>query len=184
MRNFFNAIRIPVRNTPQRTAVIHTIMACGSGLIIGASIKLLDLYTTNAGNLFSQTSVWIFLCTAWAALSSTPKRAAVRVFVFCSGMLLTYYLTAAWTDSVYSVTFIYGWSVVAFLSPCLAVCVWYARGNGWIANTLCIGILGVMLIVAVLLFDKIRLSDIVFVLLTGLILLKKNHAPSSRNRHD
>ena len=183
MRNFLNTIRVPVQNTPQRTAFIHTIMACASGLILGAAIKLFDLYTTNIGNLFSQTSVWIFLCTAWAALSSTPKRAAVRVFVFCSGMLLTYYLTAAWTDSVYSAAFIYGWSVVAVLSPCLAVCVWYAKGNGWIAHTLCIGILGAMLIAAVLLFDKIRLSDIIFVFLTGLILLKKPHAPSLRKRH-
>lgn len=165
-------IRKPQKRIPLNRAVIYSmgIMACG--LITGVGVKLMDIYTVHLGNIFSQMSVWIFLCSALAVYSSTPRRAAVNVFLFCAGMLLTYYLTAEGMHSPYSMTFVYGWSVFSLFSPVLAFFTWYAKGKGAVSRLLTAGIVVVLLVMAVLLFDKIRISDLVFAVLTAAILMK------------
>lgn len=165
-------IRKPQKRIPLNRAVIYSmgIMACG--LITGVGVKLMDIYTVHLGNIFSQMSVWIFLCSALAVYSSTPRRAAVNVFLFCAGMLLTYYLTAEGMHSPYSMTFVYGWSVFSLFSPLLAFFTWYAKGKGTVSRLLTAGIVVVLLVLAVLLFDRIRISDLVFAVLTAVILIK------------
>lgn len=165
-------IRRPQKRIPLNRAVIYSmgIMACG--LITGVGVKLMDIYTAHLGNIFSQMSVWIFLCSALAVYSSTPRRAAVNVFLFCAGMLLTYYLTAEGMHSPYSMTFVYGWSVFSLFSPVLAFFTWYAKGKGAVSRLLTAGIVVVLLVMAVLLFDRIRISDLVFAVLTAAILMK------------
>ncbi len=165
-------IRRPQTRIPLNRAVIYSmgIMACG--LITGVGVKLMDIYTVHLGNIFSQMSVWIFLCSVLAVYSSTPRRAAVNVFLFCAGMLLTYYLTAEGMHSPYSMTFVYGWSVFSLFSPVLAFFTWYAKGKGAVSRLLTAGIVVVLLVMAVLLFDKIRISDLVFAVLTAAILMK------------
>lgn len=135
-------------------------------------VKLMDIYTAHLGNIFSQMSVWIFTCSVLAVYSSTPRRAAVNVFLFCAGMLLTYYLTAEGMHSPYSMTFVYGWSVFSLFSPVLAFFTWYAKGKGAVSRLLTAGIVVVLLVLAVLLFDRIRISDLVFAVLTAAILMK------------
>ena len=165
-------IRRPQKRIPLNRAVIYSmgIMACG--LITGVGVKLMDIYTVHLGNIFSQMSVWIFLCSVLAVYSSTPRRAAVNVFLFCAGMLLTYYLTAEGMHSPYSMTFVYGWSVFSLFSPLLAFFTWYAKGKGAVSRLLTAGIVVVLLVMAVLLFDRIRISDLVFAVLTAAILMK------------
>lgn len=165
-------IRKPQKRIPLNRAVIYSmgIMACG--LITGVGVKLMDIYTAHLGNIFSQMSVWIFLCSVLAVYSSTPRRAAVNVFLFCAGMLLTYYLTAEGMHSPYSMTFVYGWSVFSLFSPVLAFFTWYAKGKGAVSRLLTAGIVVVLLVMAVLLFDRIRISDLVFAVLTAAILMK------------
>lgn len=165
-------IRRPQKRIPLNRAVIYSmgIMACG--LITGVGVKLMDIYTVHLGNIFSQMSVWIFICSALAVYSSTPRRAAVNVFLFCAGMLLTYYLTAEGMHSPYSMTFVYGWSVFSLFSPVLAFFTWYAKGKGAVSRLLTAGIVVVLLVMAVLLFDRIRISDLVFAVLTAAILMK------------
>lgn len=165
-------IRRPQKRIPLNRAVIYSmgIMACG--LITGVGVKLMDIYTVHLGNIFSQMSVWIFLCSVLAVYSSTPRRAAVNVFLFCAGMLLTYYLTAEGMHSPYSMTFVYGWSVFSLFSPVLAFFTWYAKGKGTVSRLLTAGIVVVLLVLAVLLFDRIRISDLVFAVLTAAILMK------------
>ena len=165
-------IRRPQKRIPLNRAVIYSmgIMACG--LITGVGVKLMDIYTAHLGNIFSQMSVWIFICSALAVYSSTPRRAAVNVFLFCAGMLLTYYLTAEGMHSPYSMTFVYGWSFFSLFSPVLAFFTWYAKGKGAVSRLLTAGIVVVLLVLAVLLFDRIRISDLVFAVLTAAILMK------------
>lgn len=165
-------IRKPQKRIPLNRAVIYSmgIMACG--LITGVGVKLMDIYTAHLGNIFSQMSVWIFLCSVLAVYSSTPRRAAVNVFLFCAGMLLTYYLTAEGMHSPYSMTFVYGWSVFSLFSPLLAFFTWYAKGKGTVSRLLTAGIVVVLLVLAVLLFDRIRISDLIFAVLTAVILIK------------
>lgn len=172
MAEWKKGLRQATRQTPKTRAALHTLCAAAAGLLLGTAAKFADLYTQNLGNIFSEASVWIFLCTLLAAYSSTPKRAALRVFLFCAAMLGAYYLTAELTHSVYSLTFVRGWAVVCLCSPALAAAVWYARGRGVAARLLAVGILLVMLGVAWLLFDGPGLSDIVLAALTALALFR------------
>lgn len=84
----------------------------------------------------------------------------------------TYYLTADRTKSVYSAAFAWGWTLFALLSPMFAFFSWYAKGKGRNAKLLTVGILLVMLAAAVILFDRVRVADAVFAVLTGFVLRK------------
>ena len=59
------------------------------GLAIGAAARLLDIFTTNWGEVFSQMAVWILMGTLISIYSRTAKQAMVNVLAFCLGMLLT-----------------------------------------------------------------------------------------------
>ena len=87
------------------------------GGAFGVLSKILDIYTQNLGNIFSQMSIWILLGSLIAIFSKTKGKAALNVFVFCIGMLITYYITAELTNSVYGMTFIYGWAAFSVCSP-------------------------------------------------------------------
>ena len=171
--DFLNQIRLPDKKTSFPKALLHTLLIAGGGILSGAAAKLLDICTANLGNVFSQMSVWMFLCTVIAVCSGSPRRAAVHVFSFCMGMVAAYYVTAAWTASVYSVSLAYGWGVFAAFCPVLGFCVWYAKGKGLLPKLISAGILLFMLGASVVLFDKIRLSDGLFAVLTGVFLMKK-----------
>lgn len=168
-----NGVRKADKQISFSKSIRHTALISCVGLVLGMIIKLLDIYTTNLGNIFSQMSVWIFLCTLIAIYSSTAKRAAVNVFGFCAGMLITYYITAKLTASVYSTLFIYGWAIFALFSPLMGFCVWYAKGKVWISKIISVCIIIVMLVAAIVLFDKIRMTDIAFAILTIVFLFKK-----------
>lgn len=151
----------------------------GAGLIFGVAAKLFDLYTPTLGDIFSQMSVWIFLGTVITVFSSTPWRAGANVFFFCVAMLFAYYLTAELMSSAYSMTLVCGWTVFAFFSPVLAFCTWYAKGKGILSKVIGVGIIFVMLIAAVVLFDKIRPADLLFAILTGIVLFTRRRPKSA-----
>lgn len=123
------------RGNPGRTARAdrlrgnrHTLAFAAAGLAAGAAIKVLDVSTSNAANVFSQLTVWVLVCTAIAVLSeSPPRRASLNVFLFCAGMLSTYYLAAEVLGTPYSLAFAMGWLALSLLSPLFAHLVWAAR---------------------------------------------------------
>lgn len=61
------------------------------GFGLGVLSRLLDIYTQNLGNIFSQFAVWILIGTAISVYSSTNKKAMPNVWALCIGMLITYY---------------------------------------------------------------------------------------------
>lgn len=158
--------------------VLYTLCFLLAGLAIGILAKLLDIYTENIGNVFSRLSIWIFICSLISIFSSSPQRTGAYVFSFCFGMLLTYYMTAALTNNVYSMAFVFGWFIVALFAPFMGVWVWYAKNSGIFSVIICIGVIVVMLFAARLFFDKIRISDIVLAALTGILLLKNRKLKS------
>lgn len=166
-------MRAPDKKISFQQAVRHTFLLACAGLAFGAGAKFLDIYTMNLGNIFSQMSVWAFLGTWIAIYSSTPKRAATNVFVFCINMLAAYYATAEMTASPYSLIFAYGWAVFSLLSPILASIVWYAKGKGWVSIAITAGVIAFILFIAAIMFDKIRISDLAIAAVTGFMLLKK-----------
>lgn len=163
-------IRPALKSVPPRRRLAASAALAAAGLASGAAIKLLDIYTTNLGNIFSQLSVWILICTVISVYSASPKRAAVNVFVFCAGMLAAYYASAELLGSVYSLTFVYGWAVFSLFSPVLAYITWYAKGKHAVSRLLSAAVILVMLAAAVVLFDRIRVSDIVIAALTAAVL--------------
>lgn len=172
MKNIFSETRTPIGKTALSEAAVHTALIVAYGALLGMPAKLWDIYTVDLGDVFSQMSVWIFLCTVIAVQSSTPHRAAVNVFGFCMAMPATYYLTGDWTKSVYSATFARGWTRFALLSPMFAFLSQYAKGKGCFAKLLAAGILLVVIAAAVIRFDRVRVADVVFAVLTGFVLRK------------
>ena len=78
------------------------------GLAMGTAARLLDMFTTNLGEVFSQMAVCILLGTLISIYSRTAKHAMGNVLAFCLGMMLTYYFVAALSHGVYSMEFIIG----------------------------------------------------------------------------
>ena len=131
------------------------------GAVLGVASKVLDIHTQNLGNIFSQMSIWILLGTLIAIFSKTKGKAALNVFVFCIGMLITYYITAELTNSVYGMTFIYGWAAFSVCSPVFAILTWMTKEKGVLGKIISFVILAVTLTVSMVVFDGPRVYDIV-----------------------
>ena len=189
VRAFFASIRAPGRKIPLRAACARTALLAAAGLLTGVAIQFLDRDSPLLGDVFSQMSVWIFLCTALSVGSGTPLRAGVNVFAFLLPMVVAYYATAEALQRPYSMPFVTGWAVCACLSPLFGFFAWHARGRGPIALLLRMGILAGFPLCALVLFDAIRIADILFALLTVALLFgpqrldktaarkEHNHAP-------
>lgn len=132
-----------------------------AGLLLGVAIRLFDIYCQNLGEIFSQMAVWILLGTLIAIYSPTKKDAMRSIFPLCTGMLLTYYVTAMLTHGVYSRSFIIGWTLFALLSPIMAYFAWMAKERGVFPKIISAGIVSMSLLSSILLFDHLRIYDFV-----------------------
>lgn len=137
------------------------------GLILGVISRLLDIYTQNLGEIFSQMAIWILLGTLISIYSKTKKMAMMNIFPFCIGMLITYYIVAIITHGVYSWSFIIGWTIFALCSPIFAFFTWMAKEKGIIPKIISIGIIIVCVLSSIILFDKLRIYDF---LIDGLLI--------------
>ena len=131
------------------------------GLLIGFASRVLDVFTTDFGEIFSQMAIWILMGTLISIYSETAKKAMLNVLTFCLGMLFTYYLTAALSHGVYSIDYIIGWTVFALCSPILAFLAWYTKESGVFPRIVSVGIIAVSVLSSVLLFDRLRFYDVV-----------------------
>ncbi len=110
--------------------ILHPVTMADIGLFTGFLVKLLDVYCyaqyfgTSLSDIFSQAGVWVVIGMAISLYSRTTKLAMLNIFLFCAGMLLTYYITAHITNSVYGWSFIKAWAAFACFSPVMA---WLAR---------------------------------------------------------
>lgn len=129
------------------------------GGISGVLSKLLDIYTQNLGEVFSQLSVWILIGVILTIFSDTRKIACLDIFLFCIGMLAAYYITAELTDSVWSMQFVGGWLIFSLFSPLFAYFTWMTKEKGLFPKILSIGIVLVALLSSVILFDGPRIQD-------------------------
>lgn len=132
-----------------------------AGLTLGAISRLLDIYTQNLGNIFSQMAIWILFGVLISVYSATKKKAMLNLLPFCLGMLATYYFTASVTNGVYGKAFIIGWTLFALLSPLLAYFAWLTKQSGVFPKLISIGIVAVSLLSSIILFDGPRAYDFV-----------------------
>ena len=150
----------------------HTILSPVWMFLLGAALgvlsKLMDINTQflqiasslNLANVFSEMSIWILFGTLISIYSTTKAKAALNVFVFCIGMLITYYVTAELTSSVYGMTFVYGWAAFSLCSPVFAWFTWMTKEKGVFPKIISIGILLVTLLVSIVMFSGPRVYDI------------------------
>ena len=145
-----------------------------AGLMLGGISRLLDNYTQNLGNMFSELAIWILLGTIISIYSKTKNKAMLNIIPFSIGMLITYYIVAALTNGVYSKTFIIGWSIFALLSPVMAYFTWLTKEKGILPKIISIGIVLTSILSSIILFDKLRIYDyIIDVALTYILFIKK-----------
>lgn len=168
MSELLKRTRRPRHIRPARF-LLYGAIALACGLILGVVSKLLDVYTQNIGNIFSGIAIWILIGTLISVRSPAPLSAAFSVFMFCMGMLVTYYCTAEVCDLVYNRTYVMGWTAFALCSPVFAYVAWYAGGRGALAIALSCGIIFVMLIATQVLFG-LRFYDILIGVITAIFL--------------
>ena len=146
---------------PGISRLLNPATTLAAGLLLGAVSRLLDLYTQNLGNIFSQLAIWILLGTLIALYSPTRRQAMVNILPFCLGMLASYYAAAVLTHGVYSRTIIAGWTLFALCSPVLAALAWPAKCPGLFPKLIGTGIVLVSAASSILLFDRLRFYDLI-----------------------
>lgn len=129
------------------------------GLTLGIISRLLDIHTTNLGNIFSQMAIWILLGVIISIYSETKKKAMLNILPFCLGMLITYYFVAFITKGVYSNIIIVGWTIFAICSPILAYITWLTKEKGVFPKIISVGIVLVSILSSIILFDRLRIYD-------------------------
>ena len=159
---------------------LHPISMFIIGLLTGIIIKLIDIHFRvqhfgfSLSDVFSELGIWILIGVIISLFSKNKKYAMLNIFLFSIGMLITYYITAEVTNSIYGWTFIKGWSLFACLSPILAYLVTLTKEKGLLSLVIKIGILLVYLITNIIIFGGPRIYDIVFILiLIYLLFIKK-----------
>lgn len=164
-----------------KNIILHPISMLIIGLITGVVIKLIDIYFRvqhwgfSLSDVFSQLGVWIVIGVIISLFSKNKRYAMLNVFLFSIGMLITYYLTAEVTNSVYGWTFIKGWAVFACCSPLMAYLVTLTKNKGLLPLIIKIGILAVYLVTDMLIFGGPRIYDFIFILLLIYLLFIKKY---------
>ena len=87
------------------------------GLAAGALTRLADIHTQILCSVFSEFSVWILVGVVIVLGCDSRRRACLDIFLFCAGMLITYYLVAEYTNGIWGWSFVYGWAAFTLLTP-------------------------------------------------------------------
>ena len=177
----------PKDRTNKRCGLLCPLSMLACGLLLGASARMFDIFCPTLGEIFSQMSVWILLGTLIAIYSPTMKAAALNILPFCLGMLFTYYAAAMLTHGVYGWSFIIGWTVFALLSPLMACFAHITKRRGVIPKVIGVGIVLVSVASGILLFDRLRIYDIIIDgLLVYFIFFAKTcrQIPQNENKED
>lgn len=161
------------RPQPLLKTVLLLFASAAAGAGFGLLAKTLDLQGGYLGDVFSQMTVWVLLGALIAVPSGSPFRAAAYLPVFCIGMLSAYYIMAHVTQSPWSSVMAWGWAAFSLLSSLFGVAAWYAAGRGRLAALLAVGILLAAAAVEIVLFDRLRISDFVCLLILVLMFFRK-----------
>ncbi len=144
-----------------RKYILNPISMFFIGLLLGFAARLFDIYTEHLGNIFSSMAIWILFGTLISIYSQTKEVAMLNIFLFCIGMLITYYITAVISQGVYGKSFIEGWVVFAFCSPVMAYFTRMTKEKGFFPKIISISILLVSLFSSIVVFRKSIICDFI-----------------------
>lgn len=164
-----------------KNKILNPFMIFIVGALLGIASKLFDIYTQILGNIFSEFAIWILLGTLISIYSDTKKKAMINVFSFSIGMLLTYYLTAHITHSIYGWAFIKGWVIFACISPIFAYLTWISKEKGAFPIIIRLGILSVSLFCSLFLFN-LNIFDLIINLILAYFLFFKKIKRTENNK--
>ena len=143
MLKWLEKIRKPITDRPLSRKIFDTFIIFMIGFIFGFGSKILDLVDLeiihtiflyyDLGAFFSRMSIWLLFALIISVVSKTPLRAAINVFVFFIGMLLSYYGYGYIIEGIFPQKVIAFWVILAIISPFLAVSCWYAKGNNMLS---------------------------------------------------
>ena len=154
--NWLDRFRTPLPAPPPGRRLLCLLLLLLAGAAVGLLAKWADFSSVQLlGDVFSELPIWILLGLLIARLSGSPGRAAAYAFAFFLAMIPAYYLAAEWMDGVWGMSYAYGWTMVACLSPFAAWLAWYAFGRGWLPN-----VLSVLVVAAALLADPVVLRSL------------------------
>ncbi len=161
-------------------ALLNPVSMALVGLLTGFLVKMMDVYCyaqhfgVSLSDIFSQAGVWVVIGMTISLYSRNTKYAMINIFLFCAGMLVTYYITAEVTNSVYGWSFIKVWAVFACFSPLMAYLARLTMRPGALALVLKVGVLVGYLGLNFLLGYFLHYYDLPFLLiLVYLLFLKK-----------
>lgn len=139
MEGFLERIR-KKRKTALSRQIISTILILLLGIALGSISKFLDSTASNAlppileylevRNFLGRFSIWMLLGLCIAVYSPSPIRAAVNVFAFFSGMVVSYYAYSKWIAGFFPQSYALIWVGFTAILPLLAWVCWYAKGKG------------------------------------------------------
>lgn len=135
------------------------------GGILGILCKYMDIYTDLLGRVFSEMPIWILIGTLIAIFSKNEKFAMFNIFPFCISMLTTYYITAHFIQSGYSIQLAREWMKFACLCPLFAYLTWTTKKDGLLPNMIRAGIVGTSVFFS-LFFGTLTFYDFI---ITGLL---------------
>lgn len=155
-----------------------------AGLLLGVISKWADLHLPVLAELTSQIALWVLLASAVALGSRSPLRGALHTLLLLGGMVAAYYTAAHFMGGVWSKSYLIGWGAAVLLSPLAGWLVWHARGEdrwAWLASA---GVLAAQIGGTLLLFRKLRVTDLVVIALTAVMLFagKIKNLPRTRRR--
>lgn len=154
MLDFLNNIRCAEKKISMTRQTINTAAVALLGIALGAFSKFLDTVPSNhlpallqyldVTNFLGRFAIWVFIAVCISIYSLSSVRAAVNVFLFFAGMVLSYYLYSSFIAGFFPKSYAMIWIGFTVASPFLAFICWYAKGQGKISLILSAGIIAVL----------------------------------------
>ena len=154
MLDFLNNIRRAEKKISLTRQAINTAAAALLGIVLGTLSKFLDTVPVNnlpallqyldVTNFLGRFAIWVFIAVCISIYSSSSVRAAINVFLFFAGMVLSYYLYSSFIAGFFPKSYAMIWVGFTVVSPLLAFICWYAKGQGRISLILSAGIIAVL----------------------------------------
>lgn len=111
------------------------------GVLFGIGAKYLDTVSADGtafhdmlkiiGQLLSELPFWVFIGCVIAYYSRTSNAAALHLFLFFTGMLISYYIYSAILFGFLPIQQLIKWAILAAGSALGGYIVWYAGKKGW-----------------------------------------------------
>ena len=158
MKVWLCKIRTPNRDIKLSAQITYSLLILLLGISLGVFSKWLDNMGINDAiwwqhilgildlrNVFSEFAIWFLIALAISVYSSTPLRSCLNVFLFFTGMCISYHLYTIVFAGFNPQRYMMIWYGFTLLSPILAFVCWYGKGKTKVSLIVDMLILSVMI---------------------------------------